>query len=395
MNILIIPSWYPTEKKPFAGFYFLEQAKFLNGKVGINISILFGDKKSSPLLKWLLTLAQSVFFRNIHLIKSGLFQSPEKFEFTIPANRRIPDFIQLWLERKLYKKAFASYSKRYTIPDLVHAQSGMDAAIYAKDIANLTGLPFVILEHQVFVFHYYSRKRAGLILEAFAAARKTAAVSYDERRQVLMNKPNCNPEVIWNFVDETKYHIQLDKRSKVFTIVTILNSLPIKGFDTFLEAMFELSKETQDFRFIMIGKGADERSNDPTSNAFVIKSKELCIYDFGTFFPIVERDQISDVLNTAHVFVSPTIQEPHGIAAREAMMCGLPVVSTANGGVEDGITPETGLIVPVKSPNALVEAILKIHKNIHLYNPQTIRELTIQQCGRKAFLDRMIKFYNV
>jgi len=40
----------------------------------------------------------------------------------------------------------------------------------------------------------------------------------------------------------------------------------------------------------MIGKGADEKSKDTASNAFVRKSKELGIYDFGVFIPIVERD---------------------------------------------------------------------------------------------------------
>lgn len=394
-NILIIPSWYPTPNSPIKGSFFKEQAEFLSKNKVANIKVLYGEEKSTPLLKFIWIYFFS-FFKNYWPInKDLLLQSPEAFGFIIPKNRRVSDKLRLELSRRLYNHAYQSFQKKFWKPDLIHAQSGMDAGIYAHELTKAHSIPFVIMEHQVFVFHYYSRYRAKLVLEAFSSAKKTAAVSYDERRQVLMNQPNCNPEVIWNLVDETKYQIQLEKRNKVFTIITILNSLPIKGFDTFLEAMYAMSQETQDFKFIMIGKGADDNSNDPSSNAFVRKSKELGIYNFGDFIPFVERDQISDVLNTAHVFVSPTIQEPHGIAIREAMMCGLPVVSTANGGAEDSITEEVGLVVPVKNAKAMALALLKIKSTQNDYNPKVIRNTVIKQCGTQAFLGKMIDFYNL
>jgi glycosyltransferase involved in cell wall biosynthesis len=394
-KILILPSWYPTKKRPLNGSFFREQAEFLDqSKVG-QFVVLYGDEQSMAFLKFVWIYFLSIVKSSWPISKELFIQSPEAFGFIIPKNRRVPEKYRVKLAIRLYQKAFFSLKGTGFIPDLIHAQSGMDAGIYAHKLSKVQSIPFVIIEHQVFVFHYYSKYRAKLVLEAFEAAKKTAAVSYDERRQVLMNQPNCNPEVIWNLVDETKYQIRLEKRNKVFTIITILNSLPIKGSDTFLEAMYALSKETKDFKFIMIGKGADETSKDPASNAFVRKSKELGIYDLGTFLPFVERDQISDILNTAHVFVSPTIQEPHGIAIREAMMCGLPVVSTANGGAEDSITHETGLVVPIKNPVVLAKAILKILEYSLTYDSKVIRNTVIKQCGTQAFLGKMIDFYNL
>ena len=93
------------------------------------------------------------------------------------------------------------------------------------------------------------------------------------------------------------------------------------------------------------------------------------------------------------MFVSPTIQEPYGIASREAMMCGLPVVSTANGGVEDSIKPETGIVVPIHDPEVLAKAIMKIKKNLSKYEPEYIRSLVVQQCGKAVFLGKMYSFY--
>ncbi|MBN3518743.1 glycosyltransferase [Algoriphagus lutimaris] len=392
-KILIIPSWYPTPKRPLNGSFFREQAEFLSQSKVCQMLVLYGEERSTPFLKLAWIYFLSFVKRTWPIQKEFVIQSPEAYGFIIPNNRRFPEKLRVKLAIRLYQKAFLSLKGIGFIPDLLHAQSGMDAGIYAHDLSKTHNIPFVIIEHQVFVFHYYSRFKAKLVLAAFKAAKKTAAVSYDERRQILMNQPNCNPEVIWNLVDESRYHIQLKRRNKLFTIITILNSFTIKGFDTFLEAIAELAKETQNFKFIMIGKGADEMSTDPDSNAFVRKSKELGIYNFGKFFPFIGRGEIAGILNTGHVFVSPSIHEPHGIAAREAMMCGLPIISTSNGGVEDSIFKETGLVVPVKNPIALAQAILEIKINLSVYDPNKIRGIAIEQCGSRIFLEQMTKFY--
>lgn len=395
MKILIIPSWYPTPRHPITGSFFQEQACFIQKNARFDIQILFGEKKSSPVIQWIIVFVKACLRRKWPFSKERIQQDPIAFGFGIPANRRVKDLLQIGLEKLLYWKAYQNLIYSGWRPDLIHAQSGMDAGIYAHHISKQTGIPFVIMEHQVFVFHYYSKLRSTLIMDAFKEAKRTAAVSYDERRQVMMNQPECNPEVIWNLVDEDRYSIDLSKRNKEFTVVTILNSLPIKGAVEFLEAIALVLQRDPSVRFIMIGKGGDAHSPHTSENFFVHKSRDLGIVEKGEFLPFVPRDEISKVLNRAHVFVSPSIQEPHGIAVREAMMCGLPVVSTANGGVEDSIKTDTGLVVPVRDAEAMAESILKIKMDYSKYNPTAIRELAVEQCGRDAFEKKMINFYQI
>lgn len=395
LKILIIPSWYPTPNQPLRGSFFQEQAQFLQGKEGLDLQVLFGKKKSYPLLRWIWVFVQSWLKPAWPISTDNVQQGPAAFGFDFPANRRIPDKLQIKLEQRLFMKAYLSLIGVGWEPDLIHAQSGMDAGIYAHHISQKAKVPFVIMEHQVFVFHYYSKMRSTLIMDAFQSAQKTAAVSWDERRQVLMNQPHCNPEVIWNLVDEDQYEIDLSKRRKEFTVITLLNSLLIKGAEDFMEAMTIVLQSDPGIRFIMIGKSANEKSSNPHENLFVRKSKELGIFEKGEFLPFVPRDQISNILNQAHVFVSPSIQEPHGIAVREAMMCGLPIVSSANGGVEDSVNSETGLVVPVKQPKEMAAAIINVKKNYSNYHPERIRELAISQCGKKAFLKSMLEFYQI
>lgn len=327
-------------------------------------------------------------FKRLKLIKSDTFSQPQKFEFPIPANRRIPDFLQLHLERLLYKIAFKIYVSQNRLPDLIHAQSGMDAAIYANDIAKLTGLPFVIFEHQVFVFHYYSRQRAKLILEGFKNAYKTAAVSTEERRQVIMNQPECNPVIIPNLIDEAQFKVKSQNSDKTLRIVTFMYANTVKGYRTFFESMFHLQKFTEDFEFAVVGNAWAKGLNQ-----FEKICNELGIIRKAKFIPRIQREEVSNFLQNFDLYVCSSDFESFGIAPREAMMVGLPVVSTANGGIEDCITLKTGILVPVRDAQALAEAICNVKNNYSLYEPNTIRKFVIDQCGCNVFENKMIEFY--
>ncbi|HEX3409915.1 MAG TPA: glycosyltransferase family 4 protein [Candidatus Binataceae bacterium] len=67
------------------------------------------------------------------------------------------------------------------------------------------------------------------------------------------------------------------------------------------------------------------------------------------------------LLGALDIFAMPSLQEGLGVAALEAMACGLPVVASATGGlaqlVEDGIT---GIQVPPADERALAEAIARL-----------------------------------
>jgi len=73
----------------------------------------------------------------------------------------------------------------------------------------------------------------------------------------------------------------------------------------------------------------------------------------------VQRFQTSDI------FVFPTIEEGFAFVVKEALACGLPVVTTKNSGASDLIRPgENGELIPIRNPEAVAEAVLKWWSNI-------------------------------
>lgn len=71
--------------------------------------------------------------------------------------------------------------------------------------------------------------------------------------------------------------------------------------------------------------------------------------------------QVRERLQQADVFLLPSVAEGISNAALEAMACGLPVVSTCCGGMDEAIRDGVeGLLVPVRDPEAMAAALHRL-----------------------------------
>jgi glycosyltransferase involved in cell wall biosynthesis len=76
------------------------------------------------------------------------------------------------------------------------------------------------------------------------------------------------------------------------------------------------------------------------------------------------RNDIPDLLRAADIFVSASHREGMPRSIIEAMMCGLPVVATnIRGSREEVVQGETGILVGVKQPDELAQALDALASN--------------------------------
>jgi glycosyltransferase involved in cell wall biosynthesis len=74
--------------------------------------------------------------------------------------------------------------------------------------------------------------------------------------------------------------------------------------------------------------------------------------------PTRPHQEVMSLMASCDVFVLPSIVEGRALVQQEAMMCGLPLITTANAGGSDLIAPgETGFLVPIRSPEHIAEKI--------------------------------------
>jgi len=138
--------------------------------------------------------------------------------------------------------------------------------------------------------------------------------------------PERKVKVIYNAVRPSERLAPLE-RSK--GIVLYLGRLAaMKGVDTFLRAAARAAPSSPGALFVVAGEG-------PEYPRLVTLAAHLGIGERVLFLGHVSEDERDVLLASASVFVLPSIVEPFGIAALEAMAAGVPAVVSKTSGVAE------------------------------------------------------------
>jgi glycogen(starch) synthase len=128
-----------------------------------------------------------------------------------------------------------------------------------------------------------------------------------------------------------------------------------KGFQIALEAMPELIERIPGTRFLVAGSGTHE-------SELKKQASELGLMEHGTFLGWIGDDVLHLLYRIADVCVVPSIYEPFGLVALEAMASGCPCIVADTGGLREVVPHgEVGLRFRTRDPEALggmVEQVL-------------------------------------
>lgn len=158
-------------------------------------------------------------------------------------------------------------------------------------------------------------------------------------------------EVIPNFIDTDRFHRQNKQHFKQAlcpngekVIVHVSNFRPVKNTKQVVEIFHRVRNGHSDVKLLLVGDGPDRV---PTER----KARELGVYDDIRF--LGKQDPIEEILSIADVFLMPSESETFGLAALEAMACGVPTVVSDVGGLPELVNDgETGYLCPVNDVDA-------------------------------------------
>ncbi len=172
--------------------------------------------------------------------------------------------------------------------------------------------------------------------------------------------------VIYNFVDTEKFneHGNLSLRRSFAEdhqkiLVHVSNFRKVKRVQDILNA-FPKINSTIDCKLIMVGDGPERKSLEETC-----RKEGLCtdVHFLG------KQDAVNQLLAISDVFLLPSANESFGLAALEAMACGLPVVSSNAGGLpEVNIHGKTGFVHTIGDTHMLASHCISLLQDRALYD---------------------------
>ena len=127
-----------------------------------------------------------------------------------------------------------------------------------------------------------------------------------------------------------------------------------KGFQLALEAMPRVIAAVPGTRFLVAGSGTHEEELRK-------QAKELGLMEHGTFLGWIGDDVLRSLYGIADLTVVPSIYEPFGLVALEAMASGCPVIVADTGGLREVVPHElAGLRFRPRDPAALAEVAIRV-----------------------------------
>jgi glycosyltransferase involved in cell wall biosynthesis len=195
--------------------------------------------------------------------------------------------------------------------------------------------------------------------------------SESERQLFLREHPGIpaeNAQVLPNAVDVNLFRPKADsaRTNGAIRVGYAGQWVPRKGVAQLLEAWKTVKSEMPAAELYLAGgaklwKNSDaNRQGEPIAASVQQMEEQNLLHWVG----VVPRSQMPDFWNSGDVAVVPSLYEPFGLVALEALACGVPVVASAVGGlqeiVEDG---ESGILVPPGDAGAIARALRELLSN--------------------------------
>lgn len=280
---------------------------------------------------------------------------------TIPMARSLSPFAQIRAIVALIRTI------RRERPDVVHAHMPI-SGLLARLAAKLCNVPIIAYTCHGYLFNQpgsWLRRGSALVLE-YLAGRITdiyLTVSEEEATDAKRLRIHSNPVAVGNGRDPKICRPDSEARLTIRTelgtpddrpvIIAVSRLVRHKGYPELLAAM----EQVPDAELWIVGERLPSDHGESLDEAFTKAEAALG----SRLKRLGYRKDIARLLAASDIFVLPSHFEGLPMSIIEAMMCGLPVVSTLiRGPREQVLNGETGLLVPPGKVAPLAAALRRL-----------------------------------
>jgi glycosyltransferase involved in cell wall biosynthesis len=149
----------------------------------------------------------------------------------------------------------------------------------------------------------------------------------------------------------------LGMEKNTFYLISIGRLIKRKGYEYLIAALKDTDRDS---KLLLIGDGPLEHDLKGLARELDVQSRVL-------FLGAVSEEKKFQYLSCADSYVLSSLHEGYGIVLQEAMFCGLPIISTDNGGQTDFLSEGVNaLLVPIEDSKALSRAIQKLKHDVSM-----------------------------
>ena len=373
MNVLVIPSWYPSGKDKLMGIYHKEFCEALvSQNIKVNMLFIERERLNSP-IKYL-------FMKKEYSIEEKGYKTYVKRMLNVD---KISYKWQLKRYVKALDKAFKKYLEKNKKPDIIHAMVSIPAGYAACMIGKKYNIPVIITEHASYFKRFFEgkNKEYGKLILNYATF---TTVSNYMAEYMKNNGIDC--KVLPNLVD-TEIFKKNRKKIKELKLITVSALRQGKRIDDIIESLKLLIDKHKNIKakLTVVGDGFLE-------TYYKNRCHELQMDEYVDFVGRKTKEEISDLLIQHNIFVIASEKETFCIPGIEALASGMPVIATKSLGPEEYIDESCGKLVEVGNPKELAKAIYEVYLKLDKYDVEHLRSIA-SRYSKEEVANKAIKIY--
>ena len=346
-KILHLAKWYPNKENPLLGIFVRKQIQSIQNSYENKVISLFETDKMDT---------------SINRVNSR-FENIQEVTYYYKRGRlnKLKVFYFIWKEIKNSKS------------DWIHAHIISWASTLAFLAKKTTKTPYVISEHWSGYHTGLFKNQTWIIkkLKRFIASKATklAVVSSYLKMDMLASGIKANYTVVGNVVEGKPENLE---KNEQFTFIFVgdleqshKNSIGI--ITSFGSAL----KSTKNIQLDIIGDGTDKEK-------CIKLCESLNLTAHVNFRGSLSNKDVFKALSKSHVLILNSFYETFSIICAEALLCGIPVISTRCGGPEMFLNERTGILIDTDNNKQLTDAMLLIQKKYENYKSDELKKVAAQ-----------------
>lgn len=331
MNILFVTHAFPSENCPFDGIFNYQRVKALM-KQGHSVKCLLLDSLT-PKFTYFVPIPK---IGKIWAYLQKHLQLPDEYHYGGVEVRRLkrisPPYKLFWGDDHRFVRLFNQRKIKELILELTPAliiASGLNpGAALAKMMKEMVEAPFfAILEGSDILLAYKQYRGVEKIVAILNRyVDQTIFVSETMKGEASQRFGIKHGAVIKNGYDHNVFAYDPDRKKKadaIYRIVSVGSLDHVKGHDVLLKSLIGLGMP---YHLTLIGEGGKEKEYQE-----IIRAANLNV----EIVPMLPQEKLREHLDSCELFCMPSRSESFGIAAVEAMACGIPVVAAKVGGLRE------------------------------------------------------------
>lgn len=372
MHILFISRGYPSELRPQNGNFEVDQAEGLV-KLGHKVSMISVDLGREFLPKE---------YGIQRIEKNGVLSY---HLFLMPMKFFVGEGIFRWLLNLqldyLYKKVVNELGK----PDIIYAHYlwNMDWALYLK---RTYSIPLVGIEHwselgydEIKPVIEQNARRIYPQLDGLITVSHSLQKNIKKRFDV-------SSIVVFDTIHDS-VRISTKKRSEdgIVHFISVGSLIPRKGYDDLTTAFANSSLSREKWNLIIAGEGPEEKKLQDLIRQYRLENN---IHLAGK----KSKAEVVELLNRSDVFISASHLETFGVAALEAVCCGVPVLAIDSEGPREFITETNGRLCE-DNVDALREGIEYMFAHYAEFDKQRMADDAVSRFSSTAIAKQLTHIF--